>query len=157
MRGISKLKPRVIPPDSKYQNFLVSQLINKIMLKGKKKTAQNLVYKAFDQIKTKLDKDPVEVFTKAVANTSPLVEVRSRRIGGATYQVPYEVSPARQHALALRWIVDEARSKKGKSLDKFLAEVITEAYNNTGMVVKKKDELHKLAEANRAFVHYARF
>jgi len=97
------------------------------------------------------------VFTKAVANTSPLVEVRSRRIGGATYQVPYEVSPARQHALALRWIVDEARSKQGKSLDKFLAEVITEAYNNTGMVVKKKDELHKLAEANRAFVHYARF
>ncbi len=157
MRGISKLKPRIIALDSKYQDLLVSQLINKVMQKGKKKTAQNLVYKAFAQIKSQLNKEPLEVFTKAIANTSPLLEVRSRRIGGATYQVPYEVSPARQHALALRWIVKEARSKQGKSLDKFLAEIIIEAYNNTGMVVKKKDELHKLAEVNRAFAHYARF
>jgi len=127
------------------------------MTAGKKQTAQNMVYKALEMVKDKLKKEPLEILETAVRNASPLVEVKARRIGGATYQVPVEVEPARQTTLALRWLVDQARHRQGKDFTTLLSEEIINAYNNSGEVIKKKEDLHKLAEANRAFIHYARF
>ncbi|MGB9857787.1 MAG: 30S ribosomal protein S7 [Dictyoglomaceae bacterium] len=146
--------PREILPDPVYNSVLIQKLINKVMLDGKKSIAEKIVYGAMEIIKEKTKQDPVEVIEKAVQNVTPLLEVRPRRVGGATYQVPIEVSPRRGLSLALRWIVRSARERKGMSMKEKLANEILDALNNTGGAIKKRDEMHRMAEANRAFAHY---
>jgi small subunit ribosomal protein S7 len=145
-------------PDPKFGSLLASKLINAVMLDGKKTTAQKVVYDALDLANKKLPdaEDHVEIFTKALENVRPLVEVRSKRVGGAIYQVPREVKRARQQALAIRWIVDFARKKKGKPMAERLAEELVDAYNGTGQSVQWKENIHKMAEANKAYAHFAR-
>ncbi len=142
-------------PDARYGSALVTQLVNIIMNRGKKSTAQRTVYGALDQIKEQTEgKSPVEVFQTALENIKPKVEVKSRRVGGATYQVPVEVPPARQTSLALRWVVDYSRGRKGASMQRALALEILDAFKNQGNAVKKRDDTHKMAAANKAFAHY---
>ncbi len=151
------VKNRNIPqPDSIYGSVKLSRFINYVMLDGKKETARKLVYGALEIIKEKSGgKEPIEVFEAALKNAGPVTEVRSRRVGGANYQVPVEVRPERQQALAMRWIVGAARSKKGGNMDQFLATELMLAANNDGEAVKKKENVHKMAEANKAFAHFA--
>ena len=156
-RKKTKSFKRELEPDIKYQNVLVTKLINKVMVNGKKRLAETLVYRAFDQIAAKSKKDPVEVFETAVKNVSPAVQVKAKRIGGATYQVPMEVRGDRKVHLALTWLLDTTRSKTGKSFDVLLADELLNAYNNTGDAIKKKEDTHRMAEANRAFAHFARY
>lgn len=144
---------REIELDPRYKNLLVSQFINYIMLDGKKSVARNVFYGAMDVIEKEYSQDPLNVFNTAIKNVSPAVEVKSRRVGGANYQVPVEVRPARKTSLAFRWILDAVRKKKGKSTDKKLAEELMDAFNQTGTVIKKKDDTQRMAEANRAFAH----
>ena len=142
-------------PDARYGSALVTHLVNIIMNRGKKSTAQRTVYGALDQIKEQSDgKDPIEVFQQALENIKPKVEVKSRRVGGATYQVPVEVVPTRQTSLALRWIVEYSRGRKGASMQRALALEIVDAFKNQGNAVKKRDDTHKMAAANKAFAHY---
>ena len=142
-------------PDARYGSALVTHLTNIIMSRGKKSTAQRTVYGALDQIKEQTEgKDPIEVFQAALENIKPKVEVKSRRVGGATYQVPVEVVPVRQTSLALRWVVDYSRGRKGASMQRALAIEILDAYKNQGNAVKKRDDTHKMAAANKAFAHY---
>ena len=150
-----KITKRELTPDVKYNSELVARLINMLMRKGKKSIAQKIVYGAFDVLKTKKkDMEPLEVFIAAVENVKPKVEVKSRRVGGATYQVPIDVPADRQIALAIRWIVTYSQGKKGRSMMDALASEILEAFDNTGASVKKKDDTHKMAQANKAFAHY---
>jgi small subunit ribosomal protein S7 len=142
-------------PDSVYQNVLVSKLINQIMERGKKNAARKIVYDAFGIMQDQSKKDPVEVFEKAIENAAPLLQVRSRRVGGATYQVPMEVKQEKRVSLALRWILAAAASKKGKPMREKLADELLAAYKNEGAAVKKKEDTHRMAEANRAFAHFA--
>lgn len=151
------VKKREILPDPRYKSVLVARFINKVLLKGKKELAQRIVYQAFDEVAKKTKKDPLQVFEKAVENASPLLEVRPRRIGGANYQIPYKVEGDRRSTLAMRWMIQAARAKKGKPMYKKLAAEIIDAYLETGSAIKKKEESHKMAEANRAFAHFARF
>ena len=145
---------RPVTPDIRYQSTLVSHLINAIMESGKKSVAQRIVYGAFEKASEKLEKgNPVEILTGALENARPRIEVKSRRVGGATYQVPVEIAFDRQESLGIRWIVDAAYARKGSSMRDALAAEIVDAYNNTGTVVKKKDDVHKMAQANRAFAH----
>lgn len=153
----TKSLKRSIAPDYKYQNVLVAKLINKVMHDGKKRLAENLVYGAFDIIEAKTKQDPVEVFEAAIKNVSPALQVRARRVGGATYQVPLEVRGDRKIHLALVWILTSARAKSGKSFDVVLADELMSAYNNTGDAMKKREDTHKMAEANKAFAHFARY
>ena len=142
-------------PDARYGSVLVTHLTNIIMSRGKKSTAQRTVYGALDQIKESTEgKNPVEAFQQALENIKPKVEVKSRRVGGATYQVPVEVPPARQTSLALRWIVEYSRGRKGASMQRALALEILDAFKNQGNAVKKRDDTHKMAAANKAFAHY---
>jgi len=146
---------RQLIPDVKYNSELVSRLINTIMSRGKKSTAQAIVYGAFDVIqKKKNGMEPLEVFLQALENVKPKLEVKSRRVGGATYQVPIEVNAERQVALALRWIVGYSKGKKGKAMMEALASELLEAFDNTGSSVKKREETFKMAQANKAFAHY---
>ncbi len=145
---------RTIAPDPRFHDFLVSKFINVLMTKGKKSTAQRICFGAFDVIQAKTKNDPVKVFHSALGNVKPMVEVKSRRVGGASYQVPIEVRSARQMALAFRWIKRSARSRGGRSMQEKLAAELMDASNNTGASVKKRDEIHRMAEANRAFAHY---
>lgn len=156
MRGKPAPK-RIIEPDLKYSSQTVARFINKVMIRGQKATAQKIVYQAFDILKEKTSKEPLGVFETALKNTAPLLEVSPRRIGGATYQVPIEVRPERREALAMRWIIEASRSRKGGKMSDFLAAELLDAYNNTGTAMKKRETLHKMAEANKAFAHYARF
>ncbi|HEU5114838.1 MAG TPA: 30S ribosomal protein S7 [Candidatus Paceibacterota bacterium] len=143
-------------PDQKYENEKVSKLINYIMFDGKKNLARKNVYKCFEIIKEKAKvENPVDVFEAALKNTAPNVEVRSRRVGGANYQVPVEVRPERRQALSMKWIIDAARSKKGQPISVKLAEEIIAASKNEGEAVKKRENTHKMAEANKAFAHFA--
>jgi len=144
---------RELELDPRYKNVLVSQFINYIMLDGKKSVARNVFYGAMDIIEKEYSQDPLNVFNTAIKNISPAVEVKSRRVGGANYQVPVEVRPARKTALAFRWMLGAVRKKKGKSTDKKLAEELMDAFNQTGSVMKKKDDTQRMAEANRAFAH----
>ena len=146
---------REILPDPVYSNVLVAKLINQVMRKGKKSMARKIVYGAFDIVKAKTKKEPLEVFELAFKNASPLLEVKSKRVGGATYQVPKEVKGERRLTLAMRWIIQAAKSRKGKPMREKLAEELIEAANNTGAAVKKKENTHRMAEANRAFAHFA--
>ncbi|MBI2888347.1 MAG: 30S ribosomal protein S7 [Candidatus Liptonbacteria bacterium] len=135
----------------------LGRFINYVMRDGKKTTAERLVYDAFDAVKKATGEDPIKVFEKAVEQASPLLEVRSRRVGGANYQVPQEVRPDRRFILAIRWIVGAARSKKGKPMAEKLAEELIAAAKNEGIAIKKKQDMHRMAEANRAFAHFARY
>lgn len=151
------VKNRKLPSaESVHASVDLARFINYIMLDGKKETARKIVYGAFDIIKEKVtDKEPIEVFEAALKNAGPVTEVRSRRVGGANYQVPVEVRPARQKQLAMRWIINGARSKKGKDMKFFLADELILAANNEGEAVKKKENVHKMADANKAFAHFA--
>jgi len=145
---------RPTTPDARYNSQLVTHLINVIMKSGKKTIAERIVYGAFERVSEKLQKgDPVDLLMGALENARPKLEVKSRRVGGATYQVPVEISFERQESLALRWIVDAATSRKGITMREALAAELIDAYNNTGSVVKKKEDTHKMAQANRAFAH----
>jgi small subunit ribosomal protein S7 len=146
---------RELTPDVKYNSELVARLINTIMSSGKKSTAQRIVYGAFDLIKEKKgNMEPLEVFLQALENVKPKLEVKSRRVGGATYQVPVEVSPERQVALAMRWITSYAKGRKGKAMVESLAGELLDAFDNTGSSIKKKEDTFKMAQANKAFAHY---
>ncbi len=148
-------KPTRIKPDQKYNSIKVSKLINYIMERGKKNAARDVVYGAFDAIAEKTKKDPLEIYEEALNIIGPSMEIRSKRVGGANYQVPHEVRPERRLALALRWIIDAARSRKGMPMRQRLAEELLLASKNEGEAAKKKDNVHKMAEANRAFAHFA--
>ena len=150
-----KRNKRIIPPDAVYDNVAVQKLVNQIMKDGKKSAARKIVYGAFDIIKEKTKKEPLEVFETAIKNASPLLEVKSKRVGGATYQVPREVRGDRQVTLAMRWIIQAARSKKGKPMGEKLAGELISASNNEGSAIKKREDMHRMAEANRAFAHFA--
>ncbi len=154
MRG-KRAPRRAHFPDWKYQSPVITQLINQVMRKGKKTIAESIVYGAFDIIHEKTKKDPMEVFDLAIKNVSPLVEVKSRRVGGANYQIPIEVSGDRKLTLAYRWFLEAARGKKGKSMSEKLANEFLSAAANEGDAVKKKEDVHRMAEANRAFAHFA--
>ncbi len=145
---------RQLTPDVKYNSELVAYLINIVMRCGKKATAQTIVYSAFEAIKKKTKQDPLEIFLQALENVKPQVEVKSRRVGGANYQVPVEVAPARQVGIALRWLVSFARGRKGKAMREALASEILDAFNNDGAAVKKKEDTYRMAQANKAFAHY---
>jgi small subunit ribosomal protein S7 len=142
--------------DPRFNNKLASKIINKIMWGGKKSTAQQIFYDAVDAVVAKVEgADPVDVFTKAIENIKPRIEVRSKRVGGATYQVPKEVTKRRQNSLAIRWLIDAARAKRGKPMGKRLAEELFDAFNNQGAAVTKKENVHKMADANSAYSHFA--
>ena len=145
---------REVLPDPIYNSVLVTKLVNSIMLDGKKGVAQKVVYGAFEIIKDKTGKEPMEVYTQALENIMPSLEVKARRVGGATYQVPIEVRPERRQTLGLRWLTAYARNRGEKTMKERLAGEIMDAANNTGAAVKKKEEMHKMAEANKAFAHY---
>ena len=149
-----RAEKRVILPDAKYGDIVLTKFINKIMLDGKKSAAEKIVYGAFETIETKSKMNPIEVFHKALAAVKPEVEVRSRRVGGATYQVPMEVRPDRAQALAIRWLVDYARKRGEKTMQDRLMNEMLDAVNGRGSAFKKKEDTHKMAEANRAFAHY---
>jgi small subunit ribosomal protein S7 len=150
-RSVTK---RTFAPDERYNSPLVSRLVNSIMERGKKSVAQHIVYSAFEKVSEKLQKgDPVDILGGALENCRPKLEVKSRRVGGATYQVPVEISFERQQSLGVRWLIEAAYNRKGSSMDASLAAEIVDAYNNTGNVVKKKEDTHKMAQANRAFAH----
>ena len=145
---------RDILPDPKFGNVDVSKFVNTLMMSGKKSVAERIVYGAFEQIVTKTGKDPLEVFGLALGNIRPLVEVKSRRVGGANYQVPVEVRPSRRMALAMRWLRESARKRSEKSMGQRLAAELLEASESRGGAVKKRDEVHRMAEANKAFAHF---
>ena len=145
---------REVLPDPKFGNVDVAKFMNVLMLSGKKSVAERIVYGAFEQIQTKGGKDPLEVFTVALNNVKPVVEVKSRRVGGATYQVPVEVRASRRTALAMRWLIEAARKRNENSMPRKLAAELLEASENRGGAVKKREETHRMAEANKAFSHY---
>jgi small subunit ribosomal protein S7 len=145
---------RQVPPDSVYGSDLVEKFINSMMWDGKRSTAQRIFYGAMEQIQQKTNEDPLKTFKKAVENAKPLVEVKTRRVGGANYQVPVEVNPFRRQALAIRWLIGYARERGGKTMMDRLAEEILDAANNRGGAIKKKEDVHRMAEANKAFAHY---
>ena len=145
---------RTILPDHKYKDLVLAKFMNRIMLDGKKSTSEQIVYGAFDIVSKKTDKTPIEFFHDALNNVKPSLEVRSRRVGGATYQVPMEVRQERGTAMALRWLVTFSRARNGKSMSQKLAGELMDAANETGSSVKKREDTHKMAEANKAFAHY---
>ena len=145
---------RIILPDPKFANLKVAKFMNQIMKHGKKSLAENIVYGAFDEIQAKLKKEPLEVFEKALEEVGPAVEVKARRVGGATYQVPLEVRPSRRLALAMRWLVNSARSRNEKTMTLRLANELLDASEGKGEAVKKREDTHRMAEANRAFSHF---
>jgi len=151
---MGQLKKKGIEPDPRYNNLVVSRFTNYLMKGGKKNTARRIIYGAFDIIQEKTKKEPVKIFEQAIQNASPILEVRSKRIGGAEYQVPVEVSRDRRVALAMRWIIGATRKGKGHMKQKLARELI-EAASNTGEAIRKKDNVHKMAEANKAFAHFA--
>lgn len=150
----NKLIERPVAPDSRYHSVVVSKFVSRMMLSGKKDTSTRIMYDALDKVKGKTEKEPLEVFLKALENVKPLVEVKSRRVGGATYQVPIEIRESRREALGMRWIINAARSRSGHEMSERLAAELVDAYNNTGSAYKKKEDTHKMADANKAFAHY---
>ncbi len=149
-----RAEKRFIKPDPKFNDLLVAKFTNALMLKGKKSIARKIIYDAFDLVEEKTKKPGLEVFQQAVTNVQPLIEVRSRRVGGATYQVPTEVRPERRTALAMRWIKTFSRKRSERTMAQRLAQELIAASNNEGSAVKKKDDTHKMAEANKAFAHF---
>ncbi len=145
---------RIVQPDAKYNSRLVASFINKLMLDGKKTVAARQFYNALDLVEQRVKKPGIEIFEQAMKNATPLIEVRPRRVGGATYQIPLEVRPERRESLAIRWLVSASRARSGKSMAEKLAAEFMDAANNQGATVKKREDTHKMAEANRAFAHY---
>ena len=145
---------RDVLADPKYNSKLVTKLVNQVMVDGKKSIAQTIVYNAFDMVAEKTGKDAMEVFQAAVENVKPVLETKGRRVGGATYQVPMEIRPERRQTLAIRWLVSFARTRSERTMEERLANEIADAFNNTGNAIKRKDEMHRMAEANKAFAHY---
>lgn len=145
---------RGVLPDPKYNSVLVSKFVNRMMWQGKRSVAMRIIHSALSQIQAKSEKEPLEVFIKAIDNVKPIVEVKSRRVGGATYQVPVEIREARREALGMRWVINAARSRNGHGMDERLASELLDAFNSTGTAFKKKEDTHKMAEANKAFTHY---
>tara|TARA_B100000427_G_scaffold54552_1_gene42244 strand:- start:2905 stop:3375 length:471 start_codon:yes stop_codon:yes gene_type:complete len=149
-----KYKKRVVSPDRLYKNKLVSKFINHVMLDGKKTIAEKMVYESFDILSKKVSNTPLESFVQAVETITPKMEVKSRRVGGSTYQVPVEVEKRRGYTLAMKWIIENARKKTGVCFSERLSSELIDAYNNTGNIAKKRDDTHKMAEANKAFSHF---
>ena len=145
---------RVVLPDPVYGSVVLTKLVNQIMLDGKKSIAEDICYKAFDIIKEKTNRNPIEVFNEALENVMPALEVKARRVGGANYQVPIEVRPERRQTLGIRWLTKYTRARNGKSMEQKLANELMDAANGTGAAIKKKEDTHKMAEANKAFAHY---
>ena len=150
-----KKEDRGLIPDPRYNNILITRFINRLMKQGKKSVAQKVLYDALDIIKEKLEKNPIEIFDKAIKNVSPLLEVRSRRVGGAHYQIPFPVHGDRKQTLAIRWLIMAARTRKGKPMGQRLAQEFMDASSDTGGAVKKKNDVQRMAEANRAFARFA--
>jgi small subunit ribosomal protein S7 len=157
MRGKAQAKKREIAPDEKYNSTLVSEFINKILINGYKDKAKNIVYGSLEIVEKNTKKPALEALETAIKFASPQVEVKSKRIGGANYQVPMEVPPHRKIDLVFRWLIGAARTRHGQSMEKKLAEEITAMYKGEGAVIKKRDDVHRMAEANKAFAHFARF
>ncbi|MBA2519880.1 MAG: 30S ribosomal protein S7 [Chloroflexia bacterium] len=153
----SKVQRRVMVPDARFQSEVLAKFINKVMQRGKKGTAERIVYTAMETIQQRTGREPLEVFEQALYNATPLLEVKPRRVGGATYQVPVQIEGARRTSLAMRWLLQSARSRSGKSMDEKLANELLDAFNNTGATIKRREDTHRMAEANRAFSHYGRF
>ena len=145
---------RQVLPDPRFNSRTLARFINKIMLRGKKSVAERIAYGAFEILKEKTGKDPMEVFTQALNNAMPLIEVRPRRVGGATYQVPMEVRPDRRQSMGMRWLITFARNRPGRTMEERLAGELLDAANNQGASVKKREDTHRMAEANKAFAHY---
>jgi len=145
---------RGILPDPKYNSVVVSKFVNRMMWEGKRSLGLRIIHDALEVLQAKTDKEPLEVFLKALDNVKPIIEVKSRRVGGATYQVPVEIRETRREALGMRWIINAARARSGKGMGDRLAAELLDAYNNTGTAFKKKEDTHKMAEANKAFAHY---
>ncbi len=150
----NRAERREVKPDSVYNSVLVNRFINKIMLDGKKSLAESLLYDAMDLLKEETGEEPITVLQEALNNVMPTLEVKSRRIGGSNYQVPVEVSDYRRRSLAIRWIVEDARNRNERTMKERITKALLEAYNNSGGAVRKKEEVHRMAEANRAFAHY---
>ncbi|MCL2155565.1 MAG: 30S ribosomal protein S7 [Leptospirales bacterium] len=153
MRRRRPIKREVLP-DPKYGSKLISKFVNCMMLEGKKGVSETILYKAMDIIEKKTQKNPIEVFVQSLENVKPQIEVKSRRVGGATYQVPIEIRPERRQALGIRWIINYARNRSEKTMYQRLAGELMDAYNNTGASVKKREDTHKMADANKAFAHF---
>jgi len=145
---------RPISPDSKYNSVVVAKFITRMMLSGKKSITTRIMYDCMDVLKKKTNEEPLPVFIKALENVKPVVEVRSKRVGGATYQVPVEIAESRREALAMRWIIGAARKRNGHEMSERLAAELMDAYNSTGVAFKKKEDVHRMAEANKAFAHF---
>ena len=145
---------RKVLPDSKYNSVAVSKFVNRMMWEGKRSVSMRIIHTAFEIIQSKIDKEPLEVFLKALENVKPVLEVKSRRVGGATYQVPVEIRDTRREALGMRWIIAASRKRSGRGMCERLAAELMDAYNGTGTAFKKKEDTHKMAEANKAFAHY---
>ena len=145
---------REITPDAKYGDLILAKFMNSLMYDGKKSAAEGIIYGAFDSIQQKTKQDPIQIFHEALRNVAPAIEVKSRRVGGATYQVPVEVRPERRQALAIRWIIQAARDRSGHSMTEKLSAELMDAFNRRGNAVKKREDTHKMADANKAFAHY---
>jgi small subunit ribosomal protein S7 len=154
MGSKKKTEDRGILPDPKYNSVVVSKFVNRMMWEGKRSTSLRIVHEALEAIGSKAEKEPLEVFLKAIDNIKPMIEVKSRRVGGATYQVPVEIRETRREALGMRWIINAARARSGHGMGERLAAELLDAYNTTGTAFKKKEDTHKMAEANKAFAHY---
>ncbi len=150
----AQAQKREVVPDAKFHSTTVSRLVSKVMVRGQKRTAEGIVYGALELLEKKVSKDPVEALEQAVKNATPLLQVKARRVGGATYQVPVEVAPDRGMFLALSWLIDSARARKGSAMMTKLSDELAEAYQGQGTTIKKREDTHKMAEANRAFAHY---
>ncbi len=150
----SQAKPRSLPPDPRFQSVMITALINKVMSNGKKSLAERIIYATLDRIEEQSGRRGIDIFEQAVRNITPVIEVKPRRVGGATYQVPVDIRSERRQALALRWLISAARSRSGHSMSEKLSAELLDASNNNGGAVRRKEETHRMAEANRAFVHY---
>ena len=153
----AKVQRRILAPDARYNSDVLARFINKVMERGKKGTAERIVYGALENIGQRTGRNPLEVFEQALHNATPLLEVKPRRVGGATYQVPVQIEGTRRVSLAMRWLLNSARSRNGKSMQEKLANELLDAFNNTGATIKRREGTHRMAEANRAFSHYGRF
>ena len=153
-RGSRRVAKRTPPPDAKYDSVTVAKFINRIMLRGQKATAERVVYNALQRTADQVNSEPAEALEQAIKNVAPLLMVKSRRVGGATYQVPTEVVEEKGRALAMKWLITSARARSGKSMEEKLAGELVDAVNGRGAAIKKRDDIHKMAEANKAFAHY---
>ena len=150
----NRAERRPVEPDPRFQSRLVTAFTNKVLMNGKKSVAERIVYRALDRVEEQTGRPGIDVFEQAVRNVTPVIEVKPRRVGGATYQVPVDIRAERRQALALRWLLNAARGRGGRSMEERLASEVLDAANNTGVAVRRKEETHRMAEANRAFVHY---